>query len=156
MLLRSCGKGVETGQAEEQQHERSFFGHLSPVSTMLQVYYSSQVTCTNSTCFLLRYHLSQMKRIKEIVPIYLVLMKLKSLFEALCQSMCDWCQDPLTTSLVVQDTRAGGGLLQASPYLLAFLTWEITHTPLFSISHALDIGFCDVYYPRALSYKVEE
>ena len=94
-----------------------------------------------------------MKRIKEIVPIYLVLMKLKSLFEALCQSMC---QDPLTTSLVVQDTGAGGGLLQASPYLPTFLTWEITHTPLFSISHALDNGFCDVYCPIGIVLGIIE
>ena len=30
------------------------------------------------------------------------LVKLKSLSVPLCQSMCDWCQDPLTTSLLVQ------------------------------------------------------
>ena len=91
---------------DEQHHKWSSFRHRCSASTMLQVDYSSQVICTNVTCISVVLSLllnESNQREHSCILGRNASLKLKSLFVPLCQSMCDWCQDPLTTSLVVRE-----------------------------------------------------
>ena len=104
-----------TGRGEEQHHKWSSYRHLCSVSTMLRL---SIILPRSSSLmkhvFLLYCHHflneSNQREHSCIPGRNASLVKLKSLSVPLCQSMCDWCQDPLTTSLLVQ-TGAGASVV---------------------------------------------
>ena len=96
-----------TGRGEEQHHKWNSFRHLCSVSTMLRlsIILPRSSSLMKHVFLLYCHHFLNESNQREHYCIpggNASLAKLKSLSVPLCQSMCDWCQDPLTTSLLVQ------------------------------------------------------